>query len=511
MNEKQKKVVLVSILFIVLACLFPPSSYSYSDETFVFFLDAGRNQISFAKLFIECMVITILSLFLIFFLNKNNKLFLNKKGRSKTNFRCGIRRIIFVLSMLGTISATYCSLDITDYNIRYQKNEYEQAKQDLSLISQFWDAWVKDSFKDKHELIRYLRSNWQVEFENEMIESSRLFPYPFLSDELVTMPSNLLEERAYAARQEAVKVAIFHINEHSWIGKTSSNGILLLMISAALVGAIIGYLSVWVVLWYGGLLIYSFFRWIADGFSEKITIKQNDARGLTFDDSGVLDSEHQSTKTDDDVTMRETMTIDIPSEKDFATHKENDIDEPKTKQLGDIPPFVSMLGIDEDCDELPNAQGEFGLVPTNPIPVNSHIGETVYINKLRSKTGVGFLYHRLGSVQTSVTNKPVDLFELVSVDAMQKVKLYFDIYHPRRSTKCPKDLNLLSWQELSKELRIMCKINSVGITSGRVSNFPYDLPKHIENSEELASISPGLPQSMARKVKEIIDSHINQW
>lgn len=82
-------------------------------------------------------------------------------------------------------------------------------------------------------------------------------------------------------------------------------------------------------------------------------------------------------------------------------------------------------------DELPNAQGPFGMSPSNPIPVNGSIGELTYLSKLRTSTGERLLFHRLERVGT------IDAFEAVSWSGNEWYLLYLDMYHPRRSRKAP--------------------------------------------------------------------------
>jgi hypothetical protein len=75
-----------------------------------------------------------------------------------------------------------------------------------------------------------------------------------------------------------------------------------------------------------------------------------------------------------------------------------------------IPDGVSNKG----CDQIPDAYGTFGTTPTNPIPVNGIIGEIAYMAGLRSKTGVGFYYHRLGSLTSAPSKNQIDKYELVA-------------------------------------------------------------------------------------------------
>ena len=49
-------------------------------------------------------------------------------------------------------------------------------------------------------------------------------------------------------------------------------------------------------------------------------------------------------------------------------------------------------------DEMPEGIGEFGLVPTNPIPVNTVQGSILYLGGLRAMDGTRVNNKRLGSL-----------------------------------------------------------------------------------------------------------------
>lgn len=101
--------------------------------------------------------------------------------------------------------------------------------------------------------------------------------------------------------------------------------------------------------------------------------------------------------------------------------------------------FYSMYANGGTMDIIPNAYGEFGRTPTNPIPVNGSYGEITYLSRLRVKdTGSIVVFHRLGSFGTNeVCKHPVDGFELVSLDGKFRDKLFLDMYHLGQSTKLP--------------------------------------------------------------------------
>ncbi len=96
-------------------------------------------------------------------------------------------------------------------------------------------------------------------------------------------------------------------------------------------------------------------------------------------------------------------------------------------------------------DQLPNAEGEFGREPSNPIPVNASYGEVTYLSRLRVKeTGQPVAFHRLGSFGSNhVCDNPVDGFEIISLDGTFRDKLYFDMYHDGQSSKVPEGYTMV--------------------------------------------------------------------
>jgi hypothetical protein len=160
--------------------------------------------------------------------------------------------------------------------------------------------------------------------------------------------------------------------------------------------------------------------------------------------------------------------------------KKPQIDEPVEAQreqaLSD--PFVQngTFLLSEGCDEIPNAKGQFGRDRNNPIPVNSVVGEFIYLERLRGKNDVTFLYHRLGSTVSSISGNNVDIYELVSCDAEHWDILYLDPYYTYRSKKSPDGFYLKKWDEYADfEQDLMkhcCLLHGV---NGRVENFPFGL------------------------------------
>jgi hypothetical protein len=105
-------------------------------------------------------------------------------------------------------------------------------------------------------------------------------------------------------------------------------------------------------------------------------------------------------------------------------------------------PMSSWILSGTSVDKLEHTTGDFGT-RNNPIPVNGHIGEIKYLSKLRTKLGNSQLcFHRTGSHDSDATERPVDAFEVISLDGIFRRVIYFDFYHPRRSTSAPNGLYL---------------------------------------------------------------------
>jgi hypothetical protein len=95
-----------------------------------------------------------------------------------------------------------------------------------------------------------------------------------------------------------------------------------------------------------------------------------------------------------------------------------------------------------DADELPNGRGDFGWVPTNPIPCNTVLGSTVYLSRLRRPDGAKVDYRRVASVVSDVSPHPVDVYELSHPDGQKLTPIFTSAYQKRNSNKSPSGLKL---------------------------------------------------------------------
>ena len=189
-------------------------------------------------------------------------------------------------------------------------------------------------------------------------------------------------------------------------------------------------------------------------------------------------------------------------------------DEPLSDQLNDLQWWYEAdpeLRIEAECDVIPGGYGPFGRCFTNPIPVNGVTGEVVYLNRLRSKSGAMFLFHRLGSYSSDVCGQKVDLYELVAEDGSEWINLVFNMYHPRRSTKPPEGITLMPWDSFTAVQSVTLKLCCHG-SSFFVNDFPRGLPDVIEKDQRLNSLfAGGLGTRMADQVREKMRSHTGKW
>jgi hypothetical protein len=95
-----------------------------------------------------------------------------------------------------------------------------------------------------------------------------------------------------------------------------------------------------------------------------------------------------------------------------------------------------------DADELPNGWGEFGLVPTNPIPCGTVFSSVVYLSRLRASDGAKVVYRRLGSAASDVSLHPVDGYEITHPDGRKLATLFLSPYQRRNSQKAPRGFEL---------------------------------------------------------------------
>ena len=91
-----------------------------------------------------------------------------------------------------------------------------------------------------------------------------------------------------------------------------------------------------------------------------------------------------------------------------------------------------------DSNEIPFSVGEFGLTPTNPIPVRGITGIRVYLSKLRTDKGTKVVCKRVQAIKDSGQPGPTDEYYAFSEGGEFLSKIYISAYHQRISRKAPR-------------------------------------------------------------------------
>jgi len=145
-----------------------------------------------------------------------------------------------------------------------------------------------------------------------------------------------------------------------------------------------------------------------------------------------------------------------------------------------------------DYDEMPGSEGEFGLVDTNPIPVNGSLGQQIYLSKLRTTDGSKLLFQRLGSRGNQIGM--VDIFEVISFDGKVHTQLFLELYNKRRSRKAPKGFTLADG------------FSPLTGTHVRVPNFPEGYREYVYDSvhDEIFQRAYEEPAVIERVVKKLL-------
>ena len=155
------------------------------------------------------------------------------------------------------------------------------------------------------------------------------------------------------------------------------------------------------------------------------------------------------------------------------------------------------------CDKLKQGHGSFGIVSTNPIPVNGLRGTYAYLNRLviqKPSGNIHFMFHKIGQLKVPSIKGLVDHYELVSFDSSLRIHLYLHLYHPRRSRLAPDGLVLLPWSQLSNIEKTLFKVNGLGAYS-TVADFPFGLLKELDQTFSDPSL-----QDLKETFKRILES-----
>jgi hypothetical protein len=116
-------------------------------------------------------------------------------------------------------------------------------------------------------------------------------------------------------------------------------------------------------------------------------------------------------------------------------------------QLNELKGLLDLLAQTNDdgtdLDTIPDGYGEFGLDVTNPIPVNTLLGNIAYLGRLRTLAGEKVQYERVGSTSTPNIESPIDMYE-ISVNGKQLTTLYLSPYNKKNSERTPKGFKLVA-------------------------------------------------------------------
>lgn len=112
-------------------------------------------------------------------------------------------------------------------------------------------------------------------------------------------------------------------------------------------------------------------------------------------------------------------------------------------ELNDNPFFQGMKNLEKlnvngtDEDIIPEGYGEFGHEETNPIPVNTIMGTSAYLGKLRTIDGIKVTYERVGSTSASNIKGMIDEYEIFA-NGERVARLFISPYNKKNSGKEPK-------------------------------------------------------------------------
>ena len=190
-------------------------------------------------------------------------------------------------------------------------------------------------------------------------------------------------------------------------------------------------------------------------------------------------------------------------------------DEPRQVQMDDVQssslaPFIGNgVNFRNGCDQIEGAIGRFGYDATNPIPVNTSRGELYYLHRLRTSSGVPFIFHRTGTVNAPNNPNSVDRYELVAIDGSLRIELYLDYYHFWRSTKCPENLIMYDYAMMDEDTNFVFKSPFLG-TNMFVDGFPFTMATHVRETMDLFYI-PELAEIVAEDIEASLEEYEEQF
>jgi len=94
-------------------------------------------------------------------------------------------------------------------------------------------------------------------------------------------------------------------------------------------------------------------------------------------------------------------------------------------------------------NEIYGAVGEFGLEPSNPVPVYGVPSNEVYLGRLRTLDGMPIKWNRVGSMQHENINEPIDNYNVFDSKGNKIANIYISPYHLHTSLKAPKGFKIV--------------------------------------------------------------------
>ena len=184
--------------------------------------------------------------------------------------------------LVAWVATVGCFASFSDY-LNSERGAYNNSKNSYENITQFWLVWdANEWIGGNREAVRNLLNlqtndrGYQYElregkftFNNgKVITLNASEVFPGINKDMFYMPLNVLDKAAQSAKEQAIENAKQRLKTHEFWGTKSTTSFILISIVAALAGASIGYLITWSILWFGGMAIYKFFRWMILGFRD---------------------------------------------------------------------------------------------------------------------------------------------------------------------------------------------------------------------------------------------------
>lgn len=157
---------------------------------------------------------------------------------------------------------------------------------------------------------------------------------------------------------------------------------------------------------------------------------------------------------------------------------------PKLASVVTLREIESLMGSDGcDSDTIPGGTGMFGLNWNNPIPTKGVSGIYDYLSRLYDIECNKIEYTRTGTVNSSVSHHPVDVFRISSPKG--STAMYFSAYHKRTSQLSPSGYILVNDNRLEIKAKHQATIDE---KSDIISKSEDAANQSIENILEIDKI-----------------------